>query len=68
MQNKKPHILFSSSGTKALFRQNVMFRLVPGNQSEHNILLVPENKFGHRFRARALAPAVVIVPGAWALV
>ena len=31
-----------------------------GHQPEHSLLLVPDHRFGHRTRARALAPEVVL--------
>ena len=44
--------------SKASFRPGT----VPGHghQSEHSLLLVPEHKFGHRSRAQALAPEIVL--------
>ena len=36
---------------------------VPGHQSEQSLALVPGHRFGHRARARVLAPEVVLGQG-----
>ena len=50
-----------------LYEQNYIFPIqtwysspVAVQQSEHSLLLVPELKFGHHARARALAPEIVL--------
>ena len=48
--------------TSTILSDFLRLRPVPGHEhlSEHSLLLVPEHKFGHCARARALAPEVVL--------